>query len=516
VRELCVRTDADGAFLLPGLPAEKVKLHVRHADYAPAIVEVEAAEGGEGPEITVRLSRGATPRGRVLRGEAMPVGGEEVNVFRGMNFFEACSTVTDEEGRYRFDGLAPGAYTVTTGPLENQSRGVSKSGVVVPESGEVTVDLDLGGGPGEAVGVVEGLVRLGGKPVEGATVTAVDRRGFENQVAVTTDAAGRFRAEGLQPGPVTLHVATGEGSATTTRTTIPDGEDEEPRRTVEIAFGTSSLNGRLLKQDGTPVSGAWIQIERVDEDPAFAWARVKAQTTSGQDGSFRAAGLAPGTYQVRVSGGGYAGFLSEPFEIREGAAVDLGTWRLAAGLTLQGRVVDDEGTPIEDATISLRDAAGRPVFLFSLVTTGSDGRYQVTGLEAGRYVVGFEAKGYAPASRTIELGPDGGAADGTLSRGGAVDVGVEDLAGRPLAGARIVLRDGAGSPVRRTLSLVNLFEGGLDRTDEQGRLHVPDLAPGTYTVFASRDGFEATGEPPHVQVRPGTATKVRLTLRAAP
>ncbi len=508
VREHYARTDDEGAFDVRGLGEEDTKLRIRHPEYAETSIDATPSPPGQGADLTVRLTRGASVSGTVASADGSPVVDEQVNMFPGFNFFEARSTRTDASGRYRFEGVAAGTYTVSTGPLEANSRGVSRSNVVVGSSGDVSVDFDIGGS--DATGVLQGRVVMAGRPVADATVTLVDERGFDHLVSVHTDEQGRFRGEGLVPGSVTVQVQTPAGFTITRRTRL---SEEGTAEDVLVEFGAASLRGRLLNESGAPVSGAWVQIELVEDESEMPWSRVKAQTTTGQDGTFSAGGLEPGTYQVRISGTSHAGLLSDPIQIAEGAALDAGTYRVGAGRSIQGRVVDDEGRPVEDATISLVDAQGRPVFLFSMTSTGSDGRYQVGGLEPGTYTIGFEALGYAPSEQQVTVLDEGATADGRLSRGGGLDIQVENAAGEGLGGVRLTLLDARGVPVTRTLSLVNLSAGGLGITDGAGRASMPDLAPGRYTLRAAREGYSAPDASPSVVIVSGGTATVSLTMR---
>lgn len=185
------------------------------------------------------------------------------------------------------------------------------------------------------------------------------------------------------------------------------------------------------------------------------------------------------------------------------------------GADLAGRVTNDAGQPVENATISLKDHSGRPVYTFSLFTTGSDGRYTVQGVVPGRYTVGAEARGLAPATKQVDMDESGATADIVLTRGGSVKVRVTDGAGQPVEGARVVLTDGSGEAVTRTLSLVNFFEGGRDRTGPEGEATFPDLAAGSYRVKAVVAGLVVAGEEPSVSVAPGGAVNVTVPMADA-
>jgi len=87
--------------------------------------------------------------------------------------------------------------------------------------------------------------------------------------------------------------------------------------------------------------------------------------------------------------------------------------RFMGGVTysISGRVVDGSGNPIPDVTIS--DNAGHTT------TTGSDGRYILSGLAAGTYTITPSKSGYifSPASRTVTVPPDATGQDFTGSLG---------------------------------------------------------------------------------------------------
>jgi protocatechuate 3,4-dioxygenase beta subunit len=506
-REHYSRTDADGRFEVKGLPlGKKAGLHVRHARYASQVLETDPAPAESAPDVTVRLSSGGRVLGRVTDADGAPVAGERVNLMEGMNYAEARTTATDGSGAYAFDAVSAGKYTVSTGPLEMGSRGISRGEVVVSGVGEVIVDLQRASG---ATRSVEGLVRRGGQPLAGATVSFLDGRGFGNLVSTVTDAAGRFVGEGILPGRVSIRVDAEDGASSTVTRTIAAEGDVAP---IVLDFGTSRISGRIVSAAKTPLSGAWVMVEALAEADT-TWARIVAQTTSAQDGTFSSSGLAGGDYQVRISMGGNAPLVTPPFRVADGEAKDLGTLELATGVALSGTVTDDAGSPVEDATISMTDESGRPVFLFSMSTTGSDGSYRVAEVQPGRYTVRFEARGYAPGERSATLTDAAVTVDVVLSRGGEIRVVVQDAAGQPVRGARATLIDARGRPVTRTLSMVNLTDGNLGLSDERGMALIPDLAPSTYRVRVVKEGMVTDGGDQSVTVLPAATAELRVTLR---
>lgn len=500
-REQYARSNADGEFEVAGLALEPVKLRVSHAAYADTELEAEARPPDEAKELTVTMRAGAVVSGHVRDREGQPIAGRQVSLFE--NWFEPIVTQTDGDGYYEIRGVAEGTWQLKEGPFENAAPGITKTGIAVPAGGTVTVDFELE----TSTGTVTGLVQMGGKPVAGATVTIFPSTGMGAMVSAMTEEDGRFEAPGVSVGSYRVYVTTKDNLTASARGSF---EGESKTSDVTIEMGTSGVRGRIVRTDGSPLSGAWLTIETADAEDG--WDAAKGWKNTSGDGTFSFLGLSPGTYRMRVSHPEYAQLLTEPFAIPKEGVIDLKDLKLKAGAVLSGRVTDDEGKPVEDATVSLIDEDGRPVFLFSFSTTGSDGRYQVQGLELGRYTVTIEAKGYSPFKAPLTLEAGGATIDGTLTRGGAIEITVTDDAGYAIEGAQVSLYDAAGRRVAKTLSLANLFEGGASYTSSSGIARIRDLAPGTYKVSATRAGYSADGAAVTLTVQPGGTSKATIAL----
>lgn len=83
----------------------------------------------------------------------------------------------------------------------------------------------------------------------------------------------------------------------------------------------------------------------------------------------------------------------------------------AQSLSLSGTVRDTDGV-VPGANISLRGSSGDP----RQTTTDSSGHYDFTGLNAGRYELTFERKGFATFTQAVLLsGNDSRPVDATLT-----------------------------------------------------------------------------------------------------
>jgi uncharacterized GH25 family protein len=109
-----VRTDGEGAFSFPRMPAGAWSLRVRASGWQPATVEVETGPAGGGDPVEVQLERAAALEGRVDEADGSPAeDGLTVAVgTSGAERFDVESRVSTKQGRYRFDTLAPGAWEV--------------------------------------------------------------------------------------------------------------------------------------------------------------------------------------------------------------------------------------------------------------------------------------------------------------------------------------------------------------------------------------------------------------------
>ena len=511
VREQYTRTDGDGHFVLRNLPLESVKLHVRRTGFATKEVMATPVAEGTGSELTVRLGLGARVVGRVTRKEGKPVAGERLNLSQGFDFLASRTTFSGDDGSFRFPAVAAGAWTVSNGRFENASRGQRKN-VTVGDEGEVVVDFQVEGDL-DAIGVIQGRVLVAGAPAAKATVYVQDDRGAAASVTTETDAEGRYVARGIRPGRATVYVETGTGLSDTEGASVPTSGEPV---TVDFSFGSAGLRVVLVGGDGkTPVSGAWLTVETQDvREGASAWEGVRAQLNSNERGVVVAAGLPPGTYRLRIVGTGFAAKVTDPFAVGDGETKDLGTLRLQPGGSISGRVTDEAGNPVEGVGVSVKNARGEDVFLFNIASTGSNGRYEMQGIEVGEYTVKFEGKGYAPVTRSVAVTEKGMAVDAVMRRGGSLVVRVEDERGQPVEGARVVLYDAAGKRVERTLSIVNLFDADVTKIGASGTTTIPDLAAGGYKVGATKDGFTLVGDPASVTLDAGGQPRVVLVLRA--
>ena len=107
------RTDAKGAFELRNVTAAAYQLEVDHRDYPVAFHNDVVARAGERTQLDpIVLPRPATVTGSVIGVGGQLLVGVRVMLGGGDSRQTSLETATDGAGRYRFDRLEPGAYTI--------------------------------------------------------------------------------------------------------------------------------------------------------------------------------------------------------------------------------------------------------------------------------------------------------------------------------------------------------------------------------------------------------------------
>lgn len=175
-----------------------------------------------------------------------------------------------------------------------------------------------------------------------------------------------------------------------------------------VAFAVTAQRGSVagaVSSDGAAVDGAKVTVAG-DAQPAVT-------VTTGADGLYDV-GAVDGTYTVTVTATGYVE-QSREVTVADHATVtaDFELATLPRG-ELTGVVTDADGPVAGAAVTGDGDEDWK-------ATTGPDGRYQVTGLLDGPYVVTATAPGHLPTEASLDYAGPSMTFDLTLTR---IDVGV--------------------------------------------------------------------------------------------
>jgi protocatechuate 3,4-dioxygenase beta subunit len=505
-----LHSDAQGRFELRPVPSGIYELRARRDTWVAPPQEGVVIEPAAEVAVTLRLEPGAALRGRVFDAErGTPLAQLAVTSIEDALSGAPLSATTGEDGRFAFEGLravphriwiyAPG-YVAVAGEAREPAaephefalrRAAVLEGSVVDERGaamaavelEVTGTADTGGplrvsappgeggGPpdltarvlppaGDNLGVVQGRVPkvpLFAAPLDLAQDAPAARP------ALVTDAAGRFRIEGVPAGKVQV-VARHPGYAPSrsAQHAIEAGARLADLRIV-LARGATLL-GRLVDADEYPVASVLVQLE-LEGEPA------PRATVSGEDGRFRFEAVR-GRCAITAHPAG-APPVREQLELASGEQRELVLRTAGAGRELAGRVVDARGFPVGSAQVRVsaldaRFPANRAAH------SAADGTFRVAGLPDPPYAVEVEHADYA-ATRLRPVSPESGAELRVELHAGARVHGLvlDRLKNEGIAGAQVRLR-GAGDP-RST------------RTDKQGEFEFSNVSTGKYEIIVDSD-----------------------------
>jgi EmrB/QacA subfamily drug resistance transporter len=168
---------------------------------------------------------------------------------------------------------------------------------------------------------------------------------------------------------------------------------ERPVELDVVLGGAGRLAGSVLTADGTPVREAAVTLTNVHGE-------VVASTRSGREGTYVISELVAGEYTLAASAPAFRpAALPVSVQASRETRQDV---ELAGGAVLRGTVRASGGQPVEDARVTLLDAAGNVV---DTLTTGPDGTFRFIDLSSGEYTV--IAAGYPPVATVLQVAGGG-------------------------------------------------------------------------------------------------------------
>jgi protocatechuate 3,4-dioxygenase beta subunit len=440
---------------------------------------------------------------------------------------------TDASGAFRFEGVEPGAWTLSA----------ERSGFVLDPGSEHSV-VDVKAAPAESevtlkmvrTGAISGRVRdSDGEPVTGASVQVAPvnpKKGVAPQFGAATDDRGEYRVYNIPPGK--YHIAVSydppfqqrqvrmQRSAaqpnnalqeTLALTYYPAALDPKQAQTINMEAG-ADLQGydiRILSARGVTVRGV---VSAAVGGPAGAIVFVSltpVRRTIGFRSYENVIQDPSGVFELtQVLAGAYALAATAPLGDKGLSAhqvIDVGNTdidgiqlALAPPQTLSGVIILPEGRKMPPGLVTAlapRDnryegSTGGG----GLSQPGSDGEFQIRNVAPGDYDVVLANTGpgddlYVSAIREgdddalaggIHVGPQ---SVGPLrivlkGNGGTVLASVKDSKGKPLPDSHVRLVPDA--PRRAQMALY-----GECKTDASGACSMLGVTPGSYHAFAFTD-----------------------------
>ena len=385
--------------------------------------------------------------------------------------------LTDDDGRYEIPHVPHMMFNLVI-EADGYAGAVVEQSILPDRSlSQVTFDVTLAR-PRLLQGVV--IAGPGGVPLANVEIIAQPIGIGLGPGLTRSGPDGTFAFENLFPGHYSIW-CDAEGYGRKGQLVTPDEWDEP----VELVLSKAArISGFVVDPEGEPVANFDLLARRssnrnTEGSPVGEFLRFR-----GTDGSFEIGDLEWGWYVFEVWSKGYAVTRSEPLRIKRGENHSGLVITMQLGASISGRLVDDLGTPIAGARISLHSnrlpeveflRTGEPnVVWMGSVNSARDGTFLMPDVTAKVYQVQFDHSAYpivrrndvaVLAGRTTALG------DVVLPRPGSLQGIVVDRSGTPQADATVRVHGESGS---REV-----------HTNGQGRYSVDRLAPGRYLVQAT-------------------------------
>ncbi|MEE4495235.1 MFS transporter [Streptomyces sp. BE230] len=227
-----------------------------------------------------------------------------------------------------------------------------------------------------------------GTKVPRAALTLIDVQGQQVGRGASGD-EGRYALSVPGAGSYVLIAAAGGHQPQAVSVTV----GERPVELDVVLGGAGRLAGTVLTADGVPVRDAAVTLTDVRGE-------VVSSTRSGREGGYVITELVAGEYTLAASAPAFRpAALPVSVQAARETRQDI---ELAGGAVLRGIVRASGGRPVEDARVTLLDAAGNVV---DTLTTGPDGSFRFVDLSTGEYTV--IAAGYPPVATVLQVAGGG-------------------------------------------------------------------------------------------------------------
>lgn len=406
-------TRADGSFSIDGLPPGEATVAVQSNSGESKPRTIAIASDRENP-IDLRVDdsgpRTATIEGTVRWDDGVAAAGVTVKAAGALFTLHDDSTHTEGDGSYRLTVKARGkdavaSISIVLSDTENDSLFERDEGhrvVRVSPGTTAHADFSIRRRTHQIVGRVLGP---DGAPLVGARVIPSSELhsagwqvfGLANRRSVETGSDGSFVLDRLPGGKLVLFATYGA---------LPVLEERQVETDTDVTLKMSmgaAVSGRVIDPHGQSVSDCELRV-------THGWKTLGHQAGKGDHHRLSETG----TFEIQHLPVQDLGYPNTTFDFdvlcvdgrvgtNDHVAIRDGEWRreleikLGAGGSVAGRVVDDDGKPLRDVTITDYEQTHKKT------RTDADGRFELAGLMPGRSIqVSVELGGYLPDYRKVE------------------------------------------------------------------------------------------------------------------
>jgi protocatechuate 3,4-dioxygenase beta subunit len=414
-----------------------------------------------------------------------PLVGAQVEVFSPGSTTPVARRTAGASGNFLIEGVAPGSFTIN-GYTLNYS--IESKGIVVNPNETTSVEFLLTPEPSSISGIVVDTI---GQLLSNVSVRIVD----ENEVEVgngISDVDGNFSIGNLPSGSFTVIAGIEDYSEFTTGISVPPGQEYSNLEVVMSPLGGTFSGSVVSAETGEGLAGVLISILSPEGIPIIS-------TNTGTSGLFVSPLLTPGMYTVIGSSPNYIQEQTGVI-VEAGESSNVSFSLQSIGGKILGSVVDDNGNPIINTTVTIRLLNNTGVLLQTLQGL-TDGKFEITNLASGTYQVNVIAEGYQTetvgalvvngevSTLIVPLTEDGGILTGLIQ---------DEATGLPISGSFVEITDANGILVATITS------------DQNGEFRFQTIQTGPLNVKATAPNYGSSTI--GVIVNSGELSNVSLTL----
>lgn len=474
-------TNSDGSYLINQLAPGNYIVRVKATNYQ---TNSQSANVQANSTTTVNIQLLAQPgtlTGTVKDPSSTPLSGAVVTIKNGNIVIN--TVITDAQGNFVIQGLAPGTYSVLASATNYQT---SFGAVTIMANATSQISFSLIPQPGFANGQV--IDSGTSQPVASATIDLL-----QNGIIVAsllTDSQGNYNLVGLAPGQYTIRATANNYRIVTVGITIISNQ------TVTLNFNLDSLPGSvngLITDSLTslPIANATIKI--------YQGINLITSSLSDANGVYNLQGLAQGNYNIVVNADNYQNY-TQGVSVQANQVVTVNVSLQQDPATITGNIVDSTTLlPIANASVTIFKGSSQ----VGSSLTDQSGNFVISGLTPGTYTLIVFSTNHQSNTTTftvianqtlnvsIALTSDPGTLSGTV---------YETVTMNPIPGANVSILQG-------TTAITSL------QTDNNGSWTVPNLAPGSYTIVITANAYQSTITGAQVQADVNTAVTTFLTFQ---
>ncbi len=428
--------------------------------------------------LTVRLDQAFRLAGRVVNGKGVPLAHVMVGIVGLSDYAE-----TDGNGVFTLQ-VPKGTWAVGYGRAGLEG---TKS-VTAPASG---IELVI---PAGATIHGRALDRETGEPLREFEVAYATKDALAPDSTPVSSSDGSYSVEDVPVGDVTVIVSADDYLGEEVEVHVTEAGAEVP--TVSLRR-SRRVHGTVTGPDGKPLEAVWISTGPHYHSHGNGTGAIAMSTDAAGNYELEGLGADEESIEFRLDG-----FLSEHRTLPPSAGnSSVLNVRMATGLTLRGRVVDDEGKGVAGASL---EASSVEVGADSQAATSDDtGAFTIGGLASARY--DLEVRAGDTGDRR------GKVSDIDVAKTPEVTVRLT----KPATGSVSGTLSGGDPSAPRTVWIEGSMSYLQADVDEEGRFEIKEVPSGAAKVGGEFNSSKSRVRTPPVtiDVQPGKETHVELAFQ---